>query len=289
LGDVLKFLIRHDVGVLNVAGHRESLLDCNGASWIGLVLDRILQAWGAAYAVNHPSQNLPALLGCAASAPKVFDQRLPTRIASRAEFVLAIPSSGSMRRVTAFRLGIKDDEDFVTRARSRVEVPRLSCEIVYGRARDMAQWLNDQRVDAVIGGLDELLEGGAAGRLIYDFGLFRSSLCLIGRRNLHRRQSAKSVVLSQVPNLAQRLLEQQGERTLKVVPIYGRAESWLHLGYGDECIDTIHSGSSARANGLEPYAVLGETSLCLIAHDNLTSGKGEVLQTIVQHLSIPVQ
>lgn len=290
LNAVVEFLIRHDVGVLNIAGHRESLLDPTSASWISLFLDGLLQSWSAAYAVNHPLRNLPALLDNATFSPKVLHKRMPKSISGRRRFLLAIPSSGSMRRVTLCRLGVEDDGNIVTRKCLRREVPHLDCKVVFGRPRDMACWMTNRHVDAVIGGLDELLEGGAAGRLIYDFGLFRSSISLLMHPSiLHSTQSANALVLSQIPNLAQRLFEEYRERTVQVVPICGTAESWLYLGYGDAYIDTIHSGSSARANGLEPFTVLGETSLCLVARDNLGSRHEQVLQTIVERLRIPVQ
>jgi ATP phosphoribosyltransferase len=133
-------------------------------------------------------------------------------------------------------------------------------------------------IDAAVGGLDDLIEGDAKGELILDFGTFRSSILLLG----NGARGPFENVASQFPRLARKLLAQNRIPYKKLTPIWGGAETWLRLGAADACIDTWHTGATARAHGLTSIAHLGETSFCMVARKD----RGKRLEGVLEHLSL---
>lgn len=120
--------------------------------------------------------------------------------------------------------------------------------------------LEQGSIDAALGGLDDLLEGGMG----FEEPRVRTRIlestvvvvCLDGHT------AAATRYVSQMP-VAARALGFAGKH---LQPIHGRAETWLHLrGDGYAAIDTLHTGSHAAQAGLRVIAVIGQTAI-QIAH-----------------------
>ena len=235
------WLQQRNIRVLNIAGHRGSLLTPEDESAIRVFLDALYPQWAQSFASNRAPSGLAEFLGGTSA----------TRGEGEGMVKFAVPSSGEMKRQCTAKLGT---------------LPMHEPQIYFGRVRDMGSWLKDELVDAAIGGLDDLVEGGATGDLILDFGTFRSSILLIGNGTT---AGPFENVVSQFPKLARKLLARNRIAYKKLTPIWGGAETWLRLGAADACVDTWHTGATARSHGLSPIAHLGETSFCMLARNGL--------------------
>jgi len=263
LPDIAAFLKTHRPLCLNLAGHRESLLSPEEKRHSSHLIRDVLRLWAGQWG--------------AFAAPRAVSTERPAG-ASKTDppIQIAIPNSGPMSRFIRDRLGLET----TAQSRNRVSFSLQNGSTLWlGRARDFADWLARGSVDAAIAGLDELTEAGAEGELIFDFGLFRSTIALIGKVG-QGPIAASDAIVSQIPNLARDRLRAHGF-TNPVQPIHGAAESWLGLGLAPFCVDTWHTGKTARANGLEPLLALGRTSLCCLAAKGLDIEKRSALQRLL--------
>ncbi len=242
---VARALVERGVRVLDVAGHRGSLLTVDMAQRVRTYLQRLYPAWAAAWADRETScEEATAMISPSQG------ERL----------VVAVPNSGPMSRYVLERLAPRFPTSVNELRRLRVTAGDL--EIVLCRPRDMPHFLREGVVDAVIAGRDELIEGGYSSEPLIDTGLFSSSVVLLdaGPRN---GELAHGPVVTQIPVLARTLLKGTPWERHSLLPVAGAAETWMDLGLSRLCVDTWHTGMSATAAGLTYVRRLGATSLVI--------------------------
>lgn len=230
-------ILRNGVQVLNIAGHRRSLLTDAEV----LTSARCLQALITELArrIPSPSDDVANIVNGSYVAGARFE---PLRAKDVGICRIGLPSSGRMR----------------TWLDGHIE-PREEVRLVYGRPQDLCRWLESGDIDIGILGSDSLLEAGFSGTIFCDFGLFASTILIVG----HHSRGALPLV-AQSPNLARQLLHRREE---EIHAITGCAETWIELGLADRAMDTWHTGATARAKNLNPIERLSSTSLvCALRH-----------------------
>lgn len=240
--ELAEFLVDRGVRVINVAGNRGSRLSPENRTRVEVYLNAFAQSFAF---VN-------------ANREKGTVRHRPWPDTWR-DLVIGVPSSGPMATIlwrllsSVFSLPEWNPKQAVFKS------PKDGVTVVRGRVRDMAQWLEDGLVGLAIGGHDDFLEGGG-DLAFHHLGLFNSSILMLGKAGVF---GARDPIYSQFPEISKRLLEGCGLPWRMVEPIQGMAETWLELRGHASCIDTWHTGASARLNGLQPVARLGETDTCI--------------------------
>ncbi len=136
--------------------------------------------------------------------------------------------------------------------------------ILFVRAGDIPEFVEDGVVDAGITGHDLIAERGKDVQELLDLGFGQCRLVVA----VHERVNARSLgdlpdeitVATSFPRLARAHLEANG-KTLRIVPVSGATEAAPHIGVADIIVDLTASGSTLRTNDLiEVDEILASTA-----------------------------
>lgn len=145
--------------------------------------------------------------------------------------------------------------------------------VLFVRAGDIAEFVEDGVVDAGITGHDLVAESGKDVQELLDLGFGQCRLVLA----VHERVKARTIgdlpeevtVATSFPRLTKQHLETNG-RFARVVPVSGATEAAPHIGVADVIVDLTASGSTLRTNDLvEVDEILTSTARLIANHDAL--------------------
>lgn len=143
--------------------------------------------------------------------------------------------------------------------------------ILFVRAGDIPEFVEDGVVDAGITGHDLIAESGKDVQELLDLGFGQCRLVVA----VHERQPARSLdelpnavtVATSFPRLTRAHLETNG-KTARVVPVSGATEAAPHIGVADVIVDLTASGSTLRTNDLiEVDEILASTARLVANRD----------------------
>lgn len=141
--------------------------------------------------------------------------------------------------------------------------------ILFVRAQDIPELVQDGRVDLGVTGLDLVMESGAdVKRLLdLDFGACRLVLAVPEKTGVRRLQDLprELAVATSFPNLTKAFLKKKGRRA-KVIPVSGATEVMPHIGVADAVTDLTATGSTLAMNELVEVASILKSTAWLIAH-----------------------
>jgi ATP phosphoribosyltransferase len=181
------------------------------------------------------------------------------------------------------RAGVVPEADPDTSRRLILSTNRPDVQILIIRATDVPTYVEYGAADLGIVGKDVLVEYGAEG--LYeplDLGIARCRLMTAGRRGIPPAKRRLRVATKYV-RTAQCFFAQQG-RQADIIKLYGSMELAPLVGLADCIVDLVDTGSTLRANGLEPYELIMEVSSRLVVNKAAMKMKHAAIKSFIQQL-----
>ena len=202
---------------------------------------------------------------------------------------MALPSKGRLREPSWALLeasGVDPQEPGERVLQSHCR--NADIDLVFVRADDVPEYVQDGVVDCGITGLDLIEERESDVEVLLRLGFGACSL----QAAVPREDAARTIadlagrrVATSHPQIARRVLDELGVRA-EVVRVAGSVEISPRLGLADAIIDLVSTGSTLRTNGLRSLGVLFESQAVLVgrrgsndleAHRTLTMVLGSVI------------
>jgi ATP phosphoribosyltransferase len=186
---------------------------------------------------------------------------------------LALPSKGRLREPSWTLLearGVAPQEpgDRVLQAHCR----NADIDLLFVRADDVPEYVQDSVVDCGITGLDLLAERDCNVEVLLRLGFGSCSL----QAAVSMEDSATTIedlegrrIATSHPRIAARVLADRGVKA-DLVQVAGSVEISPRLGLADAIIDLVSTGSTLRTNGLRSIGVLFESEAVLIGRAGST-------------------
>lgn len=184
---------------------------------------------------------------------------------------MALPSKGRLREPSWLLLeasGVSPQEpgERVLQAHCR----NADIDLLFVRAEDVPEYVQDGVVDCGITGLDLVYERESRVEVLLRLGFGTCSLQAAvssddeatGLEDLEGRRIATSH-----PHIAAKTLADRGVNA-EIIPVAGSVEISPRLGLADAIIDLVSTGSTLRTNGLRSIDVLFESEAVLIGRVN---------------------
>jgi ATP phosphoribosyltransferase len=197
---------------------------------------------------------------------------------------LALPSKGRLREPSWSLLeasGVSPQEpgERVLQAHCR----NADIDLLFVRADDVPEYVQDGVVDCGITGLDLIHERGCDVEVLLRLGYGTCSLqaavsmedTATGIEDLEGRRIATSH-----PNIAAKVLADRGINA-EIVRVAGSVEISPRLGLADAIIDLVSTGSTLRTNGLRSIGVLFESEAVLVGRVGSTDHEARRILTMV--------
>ena len=198
---------------------------------------------------------------------------------------LALPSKGRLREPSWALLEATGVEPLAPGERVLQSTCRnADIDLLFLRADDVPEYVQDGVVDCGITGLDLVQEHNFDVDVLLELGYGRCSL----QAAVSLEDTATSLddlngrrIATSHPNLTRRLLEERGIAA-SIVRISGSVEIAPRLGLADAIVDLVSTGSTLRTNGLRSLGVLFESQAVLVGRrDAQASDSRQVLTTLL--------
>jgi ATP phosphoribosyltransferase len=186
---------------------------------------------------------------------------------------LALPSKGRLREpswtlLEASGVAPQEPGDRVLQAHCR----NADIDLLFVRADDVPEYVQDSVVDCGITGLDLLAERDCNVEVLLRLGFGACSL----QAAVSMEDSATTIedlegrrIATSHPRIAARVLADRGVKA-DLVQVAGSVEISPRLGLADAIIDLVSTGSTLRTNGLRSIGVLFESEAVLIGRAGST-------------------
>ncbi len=197
---------------------------------------------------------------------------------------MALPSKGRLREpswslLEASGVAPQEPGERVLQAHCR----NADIDLLFVRAEDVPEYVEDGVVDCGITGLDLVFENESDVDVLLHLGYGTCSLqaavlmedAANGFEDLEGRRIATSH-----PHIASRLLAERGVKA-ELVRVAGSVEISPRLGLADAIIDLVSTGSTLRTNGLRSIGTLFESEAVLVARSGTSELEGQKTLTTV--------
>ena len=156
-------------------------------------------------------------------------------------------------------------------------------EVMFARASDIPEFVNDGVADMGITGTDLIKENEAEVVELLDlrFGQTKLVLAAPEKSNINSvgdiTQDMK--VATEFPVLTKKYLQEKG-LDLKIVKLSGSTEAAPFIGLADLITDLTSTGTTLKMNHLEIIDVILESSIKLIANEDSLKTKKELIEAV---------
>ena len=184
--------------------------------------------------------------------------------------------------------GIVPLEDLDSSRKLVIPTSHPGVRLLVLRGSDVPVYVRHGAADVGVVGRDVLLEFGSEG--LYeplDLGIARCRLMtagLVERGPLRGRVR----VATKFVNVARRFYAAQGMHA-DVIKLYGAMELAPVLGLADRIVDIVDTGSTLRANGLEPIETIAEISSRLVVNRAAMKLRPTPIKALIERLAQAIQ
>lgn len=156
-------------------------------------------------------------------------------------------------------------------------------EVMFARASDIPEFVNDGVADMGITGVDLIEESESDVNELLDlrFGQTKLVLAAPEESNISSADDITSdmKVATEFPVLTQKYLNEKG-LDLKIVKLSGSTEAAPFIGIADLITDLTSTGTTLKMNHLEIIDVILESTIKLIANYNSLKEKKELIEAV---------
>ncbi|WP_136248595.1 ATP phosphoribosyltransferase [Halomonas borealis] len=184
--------------------------------------------------------------------------------------------------------GITPAEDLGASRKLLFDTNLPDVKLVVIRATDVPTYVQLGAADVGVAGKDVLLEHGAEG--FYeplDLGIAECKLMTAGVRGAEPSHARRRVATKFV-NVAKRYYAEQGIQA-EVIKLYGAMELAPLMNLADEIVDIVDTGSTLRANGMEPRELIAPISTRLVVNKAAMTMKHDRLKPLIARLREAVE
>lgn len=180
--------------------------------------------------------------------------------------------------------GIEPAEDPEVSRKLVLETTRTDVELIIIRAQDVPTFVEYGAADLGIAGKDVLMEHGGEG--LYeplDLRIARCRLMVAAKvgdnRTLRRPRVATKYVAT-----SRHYFARQGVQA-EMIKLYGSMELAPLVGLADRIVDLVDTGSTLRANGLEPLETIAQISSRLVVNKASMKMKHARVVALIEQLA----
>jgi len=146
---------------------------------------------------------------------------------------------------------------------------REGFQVLFVRAQDIPEFVQDGVADAGITGRDIVEESGKGVERLLDLRFGHCSLVVAAPEDTKVRTAADvpkgARVATSFPNLTRRFFHEQG-KDVEVVNVSGATEITPHIGVADLIVDLSATGTSLKLNHLRRVATILDSTAWLVAN-----------------------
>ena len=156
-------------------------------------------------------------------------------------------------------------------------------EVMFARASDIPEFVNDGVADMGITGVDLINENEADVVEMLDLKFGQTKLVLAApeesKINSIEDISGDMKLASEFPTLTKKYLDEKG-LDLKIVKLSGSTEAAPFIGIADLITDLTSTGTTLKMNHLEIIDVILESTIKLIANEESLKNKKELIEAV---------
>ena len=156
-------------------------------------------------------------------------------------------------------------------------------EVMFARASDIPEFVNDEVADMGITGVDliEESESDVVELLDLRFGQTKLVLAAPEESNIKSPDEIRNdmKIATEFPVLTKKYLDEKG-LDLKIVKLSGSTEAAPFIGIADLITDLTSTGTTLKMNHLKIIDVLLESSIKLIANEDSLKSKKELIEAV---------
>ena len=194
---------------------------------------------------------------------------------------IAIPNKGRLHDPTVELLkeaGLPVLEGGTRKLFAKTTDPDIT--ILFARAADIPEYVQDSAADVGVTGLDLISETGAQVEMLLDMGFGRANLVLAvpEESKLTTPQSLEGKrIATEFPNITLRYFKNLGVN-VEVIKVSGACELTPHVGIADAIVDISSSGTTLATNHLKMIDKVFSSSVYLIANKKTSANNCKVEQ-----------
>ncbi|MFT4998667.1 MAG: ATP phosphoribosyltransferase [Chitinophagales bacterium] len=183
--------------------------------------------------------------------------------------------------------GIAPLEDISASRKLIFDTNQDKIKLIILRGTDVPTYVRLGAADLGVSGKDMLLENNDSDLYeLLDLGIAKCQLMTAGPKK--RVDTVGRIrVATKFVNVAKRYYAEQGLQA-DIIKLYGAMELAPIMDLADQIVDIVDTGNTLRANGLEPYELIGDVSSRLVANKASLKMKHKSIQQIVEKLSAVV-
>jgi ATP phosphoribosyltransferase len=183
--------------------------------------------------------------------------------------------------------GIIPLEDISASRKLIFDTNQDNIKLIILRGTDVPTYVRLGAADLGVSGKDMLLENNDSDLYeLLDLGIAKCQLMTAGPKQ--RIPTVGRIrVATKFVNVAKRYYAEQGLQA-DIIKLYGAMELAPLMDLADQIVDIVDTGNTLRANGLEPYELIGDVSSRLVANKASLKMKHNPIQQIVEKLSAAV-
>ncbi|MBS1263104.1 MAG: ATP phosphoribosyltransferase [Methanonatronarchaeales archaeon] len=198
---------------------------------------------------------------------------------------IAVPNKGRIHSPTVDlleRAGLGIENGSERRLLADTTAPGIS--VVFARAADIPEYVQDGAAGLGISSLDFVEETGADVELLLDLGYGRASVVLAVPDDSDIGSVSDlpngARVVTEFPRVARRFLDERGV-SARVVEVSGATEMAPQVGIADAVIDLTSTGTTLRMNRLRPIEKVLDTSVHLLGNREFMDDSQEEADQLV--------
>jgi ATP phosphoribosyltransferase len=183
--------------------------------------------------------------------------------------------------------GITPLEDISASRKLIFDTNDENIKLIILRGTDVPTYVRLGAADLGVSGKDMLLENNDSDLYeLLDLGIAKCQLMTAGPKK-RVAPVGRIRVATKFVNVAKRYYAEQGLQA-DIIKLYGAMELAPIMDLADQIVDIVDTGNTLRANGLEPYELIGDVSSRLVANKASLKMKHNSIQQIVEKLSVAV-
>jgi len=205
---------------------------------------------------------------------------------------IALPNKGRLYEpcMQLFeRAGLRPIDAGMRRLFAKTLDPEI--DILFARAQDIPEYVQDGAADLGVTGYDLIMETGADVEVLLDlrFGVAELVLAVPSGSKIKAAGDLRGKkVATEFPNLASRFFKERGIG-VKIVEVSGAAEMTPHVGIAEAIVDLTSSGATLAVNRLTIVERILSTSARLIANKDSLKQNRQKIDDILTALESVIQ
>lgn len=178
-----------------------------------------------------------------------------------------------------------DIEPIINKDRKLMIKTKDGLEIVFAKANDVLNFVNQGITDIGIVGKDTLLECNESNYYeLLDLETGKCKFCLAAYPSYKTEKfEREKKIATKYPEIAKRFFKSKNEK-IKIVKLEGSVELGPVIGITDAIVDIVETGNTLKSNGLEVIEEICDISTRVIANKKSVRKKTEEVYNLIDKL-----